>query len=150
MNKICLICIISLGVLFGQTNQTDTTVTKIHISDVQFYSLQKNDQTEIETVKALKPFAFIQPEDRWFSKDKWMHLSTAYFITVQSSYALHKMFYANTDDAKHISVGITLSLSLGKEFYDAFYKKSIFSWKDLVYDLLGSGLGYITLMGIQQ
>lgn len=150
MKKICLILIISAGILFGQTSQTDTTVTKIHISDVQFYSLQKNDQTETENLKVLKPFSLIQPEDKWFSKDKWMHLSTAYFLTLQSTYALDKMFYTKADNARYVSLGISLSLSLGKEFYDAFYKKSIFSWKDLVYDILGSGLGYITLTSLQK
>jgi putative lipoprotein len=150
MKKIYLILILSAGILFGQTNQTDTTITKINISDVQFYSLQKNDQIEAETQKALKPFSLIQPEDKWFSKDKWMHLSTAYFLTLQSTYALDKMFYTRSDNARYVSVGISLSLSLGKEFYDAFYKKSIFSWKDLVYDILGSGLGYLTLTSLQK
>jgi uncharacterized protein YfiM (DUF2279 family) len=126
-------------------------VTKLKITDIQYYDVVSSDfQDDEGRVKTDKPFALIQPDDKWFSKDKWMHLTTAYFLTVQSSYTMEKMFFTDADKAQNISLGIGLSFSLGKEFYDVFYKEGIFSWKDLVYDVIGTGLGYLTLTALQK
>ncbi|MCF7832955.1 MAG: DUF2279 domain-containing protein [Candidatus Marinimicrobia bacterium] len=104
----------------------------------------------IDHEKSDKPFALRQPTDKWFSQDKWMHLTSAYFLTLQSSFTLENMFYIENENSRKISLGISLSFSLGKEFYDVFSKKSIFSWKDLVYDVVGASLGYLTATAIQK
>jgi putative lipoprotein len=135
----------------AQENQIDSSVTRIKIADVKYYDVKTHDiQQGIDHEKSDRPFALQQPTDKWFSKDKWMHLSTAYFLTLQSSFALEKMFFVESENSRQISLGISLSFSLGKEFYDVFSKKSIFSWKDLAYDIIGGGLGYLTATAIQK
>ncbi len=137
--------------LFAEDNIPDTTVTIVPMSDVKYYEVRiLDDKNEIDHEISDKPFALIQPNDKWFSKDKWMHLTSSYFLTLQSSFAMEKMFYTKAENARYVSVGISLTFSLGKEFYDTFGKKSIFSWKDLFYDILGTGLGYLTSTALQK
>ena len=149
MKKVIILVVMLIGVLAAQ--EADTNVTKIKIDEVRYYDVV-SDKAIIgeKPVEYEKPFALIQPNDKWFSKDKWMHFTTTYFLTLQSTYALEKMFYTEPENSRHISIGISLSFSLGKEFYDVFQNKGIFSWKDLFYDVLGTGLGYLTAMAIQQ
>lgn len=144
--------------LFAEDAQQDSSVTRIPVSAVKFYNIVDEQQNEIpfpgtgpgyKDPASERPFALHQPADRWFSRDKWMHLSASYFIVLQSNYVLNKNFRFTDTEADNISYGISLSLSLGKEFYDVFGKKGIFSWKDLLYDLIGSGLGYMTARALQ-
>lgn len=151
MKKIVLLLIIGIVALFGEESRQDSSITKIKISDVEFYAIKQVEEHDPQiSNKVLKPFAIIQPDDKWFSKDKWMHFTTSYFITLQTAYTLDKMLYTKPENARYVSIGISFSLSLGKELYDALYNNSIFSWKDLSYDILGSGLGYLTTMAIQR
>jgi len=151
MKRFFVFVLILVSFLSAQENQVDSSTTRIKISDVKYYNVQTNNiQESIDHEKSDKPFALYQPTDKWFSKDKWMHLSTSYFLTLQSSFALEHMFFVESENSRQISLGISLSFSLGKEFYDVFSKKSIFSWKDLAYDILGSGLGYLTAAAIQK
>ncbi|MEA2077145.1 MAG: hypothetical protein U9O95_03915 [Candidatus Marinimicrobia bacterium] len=151
MKKVFLILTLIFTFLAAQEIQSDTSVTRLQMSDVKYYNIElQNMENKIDHEISEKPFAFKQPADKWFSKDKWMHLTSAYFLTLQSSYVLENMFYVEPENSRNISIGITLSFSLSKEFYDALGKKSIFSWKDLVYDILGTSLGYLTAGAIQK
>lgn len=151
MKRLLVLFLILISVLSAQEIQADSSVTRLQMSDVKYYDIQSPDILKgIDHERSDKPFALRQPTDKWFSKDKWMHLTTTYFLTLQSSFALEHMFFVESENSRQISVGISLSFSLGKEFYDVFGKKSIFSWKDLVYDVLGSGLGYLTAVAIQK
>ena len=151
MKRSLILILIIMGFLSAQDKQADSSVTRINISDVKYYNIHLQDtEQSIDHERSDKPFALRQPTDKWFSKDKWMHLTTAYFLTLQSSYTLEKMFFVESENSRQISLGISLSFSLGKEFYDVFSKKSIFSWKDLAYDILGSSLGYLTTGLIQK
>lgn len=149
MKKIMFLLFILAAFIYA--TELDTSSTIIKISDIQYFSLQHAEDLlpDLENKTYLKPFALIQPEDKWFSKDKWMHLTTAYFITIQSHYALSEMLYISDKKSQNASIGIALSLSLGKEFYDVFGKEGIFSWKDLFYDVLGTGLAYYTIQSIK-
>ncbi|MCK5817540.1 MAG: DUF2279 domain-containing protein [Candidatus Marinimicrobia bacterium] len=151
MKRFLVFIFILISFLSAQENQIDSSVTRIKISNVKYYDVQThNTQQGLDHEKSDKPFALYQSTDKWFSKDKWIHLSTAYFLTLQSSFVLEHMFLVESENSRQISLGISLSFSLGKEFYDVFSKKSIFSWKDLVYDIVGSGLGYLTATAIQK
>ena len=149
MKKMFICLMICSALLMAE--QPDSSVTKLNVSDMTYYNVVPDDVLNSEgKIKIEKPFAFKQPDDKWFSKDKWMHFTTAYFLTIQSSYTLEKIFFTEAVDSRHISIGISLSFSLGKELYDVYGKKEIFSWKDLFYDVLGTGLGYLTASVIQQ
>lgn len=73
-------------------------------------------------------------KDPWWAEDKAKHLATAYIIT---KYAIHSGL------KKEHSVAVVLSLSVGKEIYDNKVKRTIFSIKDLLYDIVGIGLGIL-------
>jgi uncharacterized protein YfiM (DUF2279 family) len=148
--------LLSFGLLFADNTKQDTTVTRIMPKDVMYYDIVNGNDKDItgdqtyRDFRSDKPFALRQPTDRWFSHDKWMHLTTSYFLTVQASYALDKMFMFPQESSRNISIGLTVSLALGKELYDVYGNNGIFSWKDLVYDLLGTGLGYLTLNALHK
>lgn len=157
MKHFLIIFLLSFAVLHAEETLPDSAVTRIPLSSVKFYNIVGEEQNA-EINESLngkyndpvseRPFAFRQPNDRWFSKDKWMHLSASYFIVLQSKYVMNKNFRFSPNESNNISYGISLSLSLGKEFYDVFGNNGIFSWKDLIYDLIGSGLGYLTVRAL--
>ncbi|MDX9780387.1 MAG: hypothetical protein WC372_04490 [Candidatus Neomarinimicrobiota bacterium] len=159
MTRFLCLALCCFGLLFSAADEatSDSTVTRVPLSSVKYYNIEDDRglKKEFSPISPYRdpvsehPFALRQPNDRWFSPDKWMHLSTSYFIVLQSHYVLNRNFRFPESDAGHISLGLSLSLSLGKEFYDVFGRKGIFSWKDLVYDVLGSALGYFTLQLIQ-
>ncbi|MDD4961347.1 MAG: hypothetical protein PHX07_03820 [Candidatus Marinimicrobia bacterium] len=157
MKRVICLFLFGIGLLFSGTEDEnkDSTVTRVPESAVRYYSIQDAPGLQTGTLSPYRdpvsdrPFALHQPNDRWFSPDKWMHLSSSYFIVLQSHYVLNRNFRFPENEAKNISVGLSFSLSLGKEFYDVFGKKGIFSWKDLVYDILGCALGYFTLQLIE-
>ncbi|MBW6458753.1 MAG: hypothetical protein K0B52_06285 [FCB group bacterium] len=155
MKKYLVLLLFTSGLLFAFGNGEDSTVTRIQIKDVKYYDITGNNGDQngdhpYADIRTDRPFALRQPTDRWFSHDKWMHLTTAYFLTLQTSYTLDKMFLFEQESARRTSVGVSISLSIGKELYDVFGNNGIFSWKDLLYDLLGTSLGYMTLHAIQK
>jgi len=42
---------------------------------------------------------------------------------------------------------IVFSLGVGKELYDYFIRKTVFSWNDLMYDFIGVCMGLLFCMG---
>jgi uncharacterized protein YfiM (DUF2279 family) len=155
MKKILVLLLLASGILYAFDNAGDTTITRIDIKDVKYYDIvgdaeKLNGSDLYRDIRTDRPFALRQPTDRWFSHDKWMHLTTAYFLTVQTSYTLDKMFLFPQESARRTSVGVAISLSIGKELYDVFGNNGIFSWKDLIYDIVGTSLGYLTLQAIQK
>lgn len=158
MKRICLCCLCFFVFLFSQETENDSSLTRVPLSEVKHYEVMYGENAgtdngmldEYSTIASEKPFSFRQPGDRWFSHDKWMHLSSAYFLTLQNSYLLDKMLLVSPETSRHISIGITVSFSIGKELYDVIGKNGIFSWKDLFYDVLGATLGYLTATVIQQ
>lgn len=156
MKRIIIALACASGLLFGaDENAPDSSVTRIPLSGVKFYNIVDEMQAQNEEgfspqLRSDRPFAFRQPDDRWFSHDKWMHLTTSFFITLQSTYLMEEVFFSEPEAARNISVGLSFSLALGKEFYDVFEGESIFSWKDLIYDVIGTSLGYVTAVMIQR
>ena len=79
--------------------------------------------------------------DKWFAKDKAEHLVVSVFLTGVSC-SIFRDFYRNREESSiYFSAGLTLSLGLGKEFYDRRTPGGKFSYKDLAADVLGIGLG---------
>ncbi len=78
-------------------------------------------------------FSF-ETKDEWFSRDKFKHFFSSYIIY---------SFIRERQD-KEISIPITFAIGLSKEIYDGFRKEK-FSYKDLVWNVLGIGLGLIII-----
>ena len=83
--------------------------------------------------------------DRWFGQDKVHHFVVSAFLTGFGYYtAKNELNFSNTT-AKNFSVGFSISFGLLKEIYDGTLKKSIPSYKDLVADIAGTGVGLLIL-----
>lgn len=148
MKKIIFVftAILSAAFLLGQA-AADSSYTKVGLEDFKVEISSKRDETPV--LRSYKKFALKQPDDKWFSPDKWSHLTTAYFAALQTTYTADHFFLAESKNAETAGICVSVSLSLGKEFYDAFYKKTYFSWKDLAYDMLGTSLAYMTMQKIR-
>lgn len=82
-------------------------------------------------------------KDKWWAKDKLQHLGISAFLS-GVSYDISRRFYRNTKESSiYISVSFTLTMGLGKEFYDLRSPGGRFSFKDLAADLTGIALGLL-------
>lgn len=130
--------------LFAAASE-DSSYTKVKLENIRSFDFSQGEKNHSQPAVNYKKFALKQPTDKWFSKDKWMHLSSAYIITLHGAYTSNHFFLLEKQPSLNFSVGMSIGLALGKEFYDAYGKDTYFSWKDLLYDLAGSALGYMTL-----
>ena len=83
--------------------------------------------------------------DRFFAPDKAQHLMGSLISTV----FIYKVFEGSADagtrESRYLAGGITLSLGISKEIFDSKDPKNHFSWKDLIADIAGIGLGFIII-----
>jgi uncharacterized protein YfiM (DUF2279 family) len=83
----------------------------------------------------------LQVSDKWIARDKLEHFGVSAFLS-GVSYSVFRDFYNNDRKSSVcLSAGLTFSLGLGKELYDQKTPRGRFSYKDLVADVLGMGLG---------
>ena len=82
-------------------------------------------------------------KDRWLGSDKVAHLTLSLFISAISYKIYHDNYYNDKDSSILFSSGFTLSLGLGKEFYDRKRPNNKFSYKDLIADIIGISLGLV-------
>ncbi len=75
-----------------------------------------------------------EKNDKWLSNDKFKH----FFV----SYIIYSASYEITN--KENSAIITFSIGVSKEIYDGFRKEK-FSYKDLIWDILGISFGLFLL-----
>jgi putative lipoprotein len=90
-------------------------------------------------------FSPLQPEDKWTSADKWSHFSFSVIMTVHNYYYINEFSSFNQQENRNLTVGISLTMGLSKEIIDFQKRKSIFSWKDLAFDIAGTAAGLILL-----
>ena len=84
-------------------------------------------------------------QDRWFGEDKAKHVVASFILTGASAYyCRHRQKWS---DEKGVTFGASFTLSMGiaKEIGDLRSNTHFFSWKDLVADFLGIGLGVVFL-----
>ena len=104
-----------------------------------------NDQTDITRWLQLNSSTHGQSKsiDPWLGKDKLDHLLASAFIAGMSY-----MFFRdgqNISDEKAMiwSAGVSISIGIAKEIRDKISKKGMASFKDLLWDLLGVGIGIL-------
>jgi len=76
-------------------------------------------------------------KDMWLSRDKGLHLTGSFISTGLMIMSTNRFFDLNKQKSMKIGVSFTVSLSLGKEFYDSQQINNHFSYKDLTADVLG-------------
>lgn len=83
--------------------------------------------------------------DEWFAMDKFWHWSMS-FALVGASYHLANVRLGQEKDIALLeALSFTLVCGLAKEFYD-LYNEKLFSFKDLLYDVLGIAAGYFVFI----
>lgn len=80
-------------------------------------------------------------QDRWFGADKAKHFAV--------STALGAAFVDSSSDRDCNRVALSISavmlIGTGKEFYDQEVKRTYFSYKDMLWNLLGSSIGAMSV-----
>ncbi|HVP37387.1 MAG TPA: DUF2279 domain-containing protein [Terriglobales bacterium] len=84
-----------------------------------------------------------QVEDKWLAWDKAGHFLISGFLA-GSSYAIyHKSFNNDRKSSIYFASIFTLGLGVGKELSDMRKPKDKFSYKDIIFDILGTTVGII-------
>ncbi|MEO0283489.1 MAG: hypothetical protein ABIN17_00235 [candidate division WOR-3 bacterium] len=87
--------------------------------------------------------------DYFFSQDKFKHF---YFNLLLTNFLYFESYYSlklEKEKALYISTSIPLTASIGKEIWDK-KKKKLFSFKDLIWDIMGIALSiYIIYPGFK-
>ncbi|RMF94757.1 MAG: hypothetical protein D6734_07035 [Candidatus Schekmanbacteria bacterium] len=89
---------------------------------------------------ALGCTALKNDKDQWLSKDKAYHFLAAGAISASAT-AISKKGKLSDAESTLVGVSITLAAGTGKESYDKKIKKTFFSWKDMIFNLLGALTG---------
>ena len=79
--------------------------------------------------------------DRWLAWDKVEHFGVSAYLSVVSYKIYHDFYHNHKESSLYFSFSLTFSLGLGKEVYDERRPNGKFSYKDLVADVLGIGVG---------
>ena len=79
--------------------------------------------------------------DLWAGKDKYKHFLLSGFWSGFSYLLCHRHFNYSEEKSLLLSGGVVLSLGLSKEVRDGFQADNRFSYKDLLFDVVGIGCG---------
>ena len=85
-------------------------------------------------------------EDRWFALDKLYHLAVSFSLVGSSYHLLANRIGVKETPSTIGSLTGVFSLGLAKEIYDTSRPDDHFSYRDLLFDLLGIGLGYLVFI----
>ena len=78
-------------------------------------------------------------KDEWFAKDKAQHFSASFLIGALTN-AIARAGEADKDDASIIAFSFSSTCGIAKELNDEV-KRNDWSYKDLIWDLIGGGVG---------
>ena len=90
--------------------------------------------------------SFQHPGDEWFAQDKARHFAACALISAGSAYALSE---AGAENGEAYAGGVAIGISAGaaKEIYDREVKKTYWSGKDFIWDILGALAGGLVVTG---
>ena len=115
----------------------------IFIFIILFLTFQQTGKT-LGKDKPHRPIIKTQKvEDKWLGWDKAGHFLISGFLA-GSSYAIyHKSFNNDRESSIYFASIFSLSLGAGKELSDMKKPKDKFSYKDIIFDILGTSAGII-------
>lgn len=87
-------------------------------------------------------------EDSWIARDKAKHFLAAMFIQMNAQLWFRESLDKSDRSSQNTAMGITISLSLGKEILDQRQKGNHFCWKDLTMDIAGMVAGMIWIKNL--
>lgn len=80
-------------------------------------------------------------EDKWLAWDKAGHFLISGFIAGSSYSIYHRSFDNDRNSSTYFASILTLSLGVGKELSDMRKPRDKFSYKDIIFDVLGISAG---------
>ncbi len=114
------------------------------------FSYFPSEKLILEPDSDINGFQLSMPVDKLLDEEKLARLTSSYFLTLHSSFTLNNVVGLDKQDSKYASLGIGVSISLGRNIFDIISKKKKFKFENLLYDALGIGLGYLTVEAIQK
>ena len=91
-----------------------------------------------DTMRAAK-----RASESWFGEDKLAHFALSLTLTGASYHFIRCQLVAPEPRATVYALGFTFGCGLSKEGCDSTRPRNHFSYKDLLYDMLGAGAGYL-------
>ncbi len=86
------------------------------------------------------------PPEAWIARDKALHLSASFLLTLAGQYVLTDKTAMDDGDALPVAAGAALALGLAKEVADSQRPRyPHFCWRDLVADAAGVALGALVV-----
>ena len=79
--------------------------------------------------------------DNWFGQDKAKHFLLSALLTGAVSHYAYYDHHQTREESRNIAVAFVFTLGIGKEMKDRQRPSGYFSWKDLVFDVLGIAVG---------
>jgi uncharacterized protein YfiM (DUF2279 family) len=144
--KILLMFILFSGLLFSSENISDRVASD--------FLLRNNSFSKNQHIYPNYMISNIFSKDSNFvrnikGKDKIMHFSYSALLTYYI-YNFSQDIYNNSHQKSiNLSISLTGTLGLSKEFSDKYIKKTKFSWYDLGYDFAGICFGLIALNNLR-
>lgn len=87
------------------------------------------------------------PIDPWFGRDKALHVSVSFLLTLSGQYFLVSKADLSESTALPISAATALSVGLMKEIADSQRPRNPhFSWRDMAANAVGVGLGALLIV----
>ena len=84
--------------------------------------------------------SFGRDDDQWFGPDKGVHFVTS--AAIGAAVAHESVQRGHTDcHSVLIGVGVTLTIGAAKESYDKHIKRTYYSVRDMVWNIVGSSVG---------
>ncbi len=83
----------------------------------------------------------LRAPDTWFAHDKLEHLIVSAFLSGTCCSILRDFYNNSQESSVYFSASFTLGVGLGKELHDLHAPTGRFSYKDLIADIVGIGLG---------
>jgi len=117
--------------------------TQIHSTPLLLASMQ-NVRGKQELVNIKKNVGG-SSHDPWLGKDKLDHFLTSAFLVGAAYNYNRELFSMSHKQALRFSVSFSFTIGVSKEVWDKTSKRGSPSYRDLVADLLGIGLGFLIL-----
>lgn len=88
-----------------------------------------------------------QPVDPWLGRDKALHVSVSFLLTLSGQYFLVSKADFSESNALPISAATALSIGLMKEIMDSQrLRNPHFSWRDMAANAVGVGIGALLIV----
>jgi uncharacterized protein YfiM (DUF2279 family) len=136
--------LVAVGLLIGAASSAQTTrAPGPPLAVVPTSRVAIAADVEVPVDARLAPAAdSLRPPDLWIARDKAMHASASFLLTLSGQYVLTDKAGLSNGQALPVSAATTLALGVLKEVADSRRARGPhFSWRDLAADAVGVALG---------